>query len=208
MKAIRTQLGLVTGKDGVTRCAWVGTDPQLLAYHDRVWGRPCHRDRELFEQLSLECLESGLGWKTILTKQKGLEELFAGFDPQKVAAFSPAHADAIAQDPRAIRLPAKIHALIWNARLVVQIENDTGTHDADGDPDGFARWLWGLADQTGQSQRRHEIGFKTSEFSDRICHELRQKGFRYVGSVSTHSFLQACGIINSHYPGCAFYNAV
>jgi DNA-3-methyladenine glycosylase I len=201
MKAIRTQPGLVTGEDGITRCAWVGTDPQLLAYHDHVWGRPCHHDRELFEQLSLECLETGLGWKTILTKQKGLEELFANFDPHKVASLSGAQADAIAQDPRAIRLPAKIHALITNARLVVQIENEAGTRDREGNPDGFSRWLWIQA-----GQPREEIGLRTSEFSDGICHALRQKGFLYVGPVTTHSFLQACGILNSHHPGCAFHN--
>lgn len=203
MKAIRANPGLVKGKDDLLRCAWVGTDPQFLAYHDHVWGRPCHQDRELFEQLSLECLDTGLGWKTILTKQKGLEELFDDFHPTTVAAFSSARANEIARDPRAIRLPAKIHALITNARLVVQIENDMGTRDTDGNPDGFSRWLWAQAGQT-----RDETGLRMSDFSEQICHELRQKGFRYVGPVTTHSFLQACGIINSHNPGCAFHDAV
>ena len=34
------------------RCAWCGTDPLYVDYHDREWGVPVHDDRHLFELLS------------------------------------------------------------------------------------------------------------------------------------------------------------
>jgi 3-methyladenine DNA glycosylase Tag len=34
------------------RCWWAGSDPLYIAYHDREWGVPVHRDRKLFEMLT------------------------------------------------------------------------------------------------------------------------------------------------------------
>ena len=54
--------------DDLVRCPWAGTDPLMVAYHDREWGVPCHDDRELFERLMLEAFQAGLSWATILRK--------------------------------------------------------------------------------------------------------------------------------------------
>ena len=53
------------------RCAWAGSDPLYIDYHDNEWGRPVHDDRKLFEMLILEGMQAGLSWITILRKQIG-----------------------------------------------------------------------------------------------------------------------------------------
>ena len=69
------------------RCAWAGTDPRMIAYHDQEWGVPVHDDRLLFEFLTLEGAQAGLSWQTILNKRDAYREAFAGFDPARVARF-------------------------------------------------------------------------------------------------------------------------
>ena len=48
------------------RCAWLGDDPLMMAYHDDEWGVPVHDDRVLFEFLILEGAQAALSWITIL----------------------------------------------------------------------------------------------------------------------------------------------
>ena len=69
------------------RCAWAGSDPLYVAYHDREWGVPVHRDRRLFEMLVLEGAQAGLSWSTILKKRDNYREAFCGFYPERVARF-------------------------------------------------------------------------------------------------------------------------
>ena len=69
------------------RCAWCGTDPLYVAYHDEEWGVPADDDRHLFGMLILEGQQAGLSWLTILKKRDAFREVFAGFDPERVAAL-------------------------------------------------------------------------------------------------------------------------
>ena len=71
----------------LTRCTWAGTDPAMVAYHDREWGVPVHDDRVLFEFLILEGAQAGLSWSTILHRRDGYRRAYRGFDPAKVARF-------------------------------------------------------------------------------------------------------------------------
>ena len=71
--------------DTRARCAWVGSDPLYVAYHDEEWGVPVHDDRLLFEFLVLEGAQAGLSWSTILRKREGYRRAFSGFVPERVA---------------------------------------------------------------------------------------------------------------------------
>ncbi len=62
------------------RCAWAGTEPLYVRYHDTEWGLPLHEDRRLFEFLVLEGAQAGLSWLTILKKRPHYREAFEGFD--------------------------------------------------------------------------------------------------------------------------------
>jgi DNA-3-methyladenine glycosylase I len=42
------------------RCAWPGTDPLMIEYHDREWGAPMHADAEHFEYIVLDSFQAGL----------------------------------------------------------------------------------------------------------------------------------------------------
>lgn len=44
--------------------------------------------------------------------------------------------------------------------------------------------------------------------SDAVSKDLRKRGFKYLGSVTVYSHLQACGVINDHTEGCFRYQEV
>jgi DNA-3-methyladenine glycosylase I len=74
-----------TEKD-LVRCGWAQND-FAIAYHDREWGVPQHKDRVLFEFLLLEGAQAGLSWDTILRKRENYRAAFDGFDPSKVSRY-------------------------------------------------------------------------------------------------------------------------
>ena len=76
--------------DGKPRCTWPGSDPLYLAYHDKEWGVPLRDDRALFEMLILEGFQAGLSWITILRKRENFRRAFDGFEPAKIARYTPA----------------------------------------------------------------------------------------------------------------------
>ena len=59
-----------------TRC-WGDGDPLFERYHDEEWGFPVLHERGLFERLALETFESGLSWRTILTKRRATSSAVA-----------------------------------------------------------------------------------------------------------------------------------
>ena len=69
----------------LVRCGWAGTDPRMIAYHDKEWGVPVHDDRFLFEFLTLEGAQAGLSWETILKRRENYRRAFRNFDVEKVA---------------------------------------------------------------------------------------------------------------------------
>ena len=76
--------------DSLHRCAWCGTDPLYVAYHDEEWGVPEYDPRALWEKLVLDGFQAGLAWITILRKREGMRDAFDGFDPEKIAAYGEA----------------------------------------------------------------------------------------------------------------------
>ena len=78
--------------DDRPRCQWA-QGPWNVPYHDTEWGVPEHDDRTHFEFLVLEGAQAGLSWLTILKKREGYRRLFADFDAEKVARFSPKRID-------------------------------------------------------------------------------------------------------------------
>src|SRR6188768_783918 len=108
--------GLMTGADGVTRCAWAGDDPLYRRYHDAEWGRPVRDDRRLFEKICLEGFQSGLSWITILRKRENFRAAFAGFDLETVAAFRARDVTRLLKDAGIVRHRGKIVSTINNAK--------------------------------------------------------------------------------------------
>ena len=112
------------------RCAWAGSDPLLIRYHDEEWGIPVHDDRRLFEFLVLEGAQAGLSWRTVLARRDRYREAFRGFDPAKVARFGARDVARLLSDPGVIRNRLKIEGAVGNARRFLPVRRAFGTFDA------------------------------------------------------------------------------
>ena len=185
----------------IVRCPWCGNDPLYRAYHDFEWGLPLHDDRRLFEMLTLEGAQAGLSWLTILRKREGYRRAFAGFDPQRVAAFNDADVARLLADSGIVRNRLKIASTISNARAVLEVQARYGSLDS---------FLWSFVD--GRPIRNAwsclaEIPPHTT-LSDTMSKELKRHGFRFVGSTICYAHMQATGMVNDHLTGCFRYAAV
>jgi DNA-3-methyladenine glycosylase I len=174
------------------RCSWVGADPLYQAYHDQEWGVPVRDSRMLWETLMLEGFQAGLAWIVILRKREGFRAAFAGFDPDRVAAFDAADVERLMADPGIVRARAKIAATIAGARIFCAMR-DRG--------EDFADYCWSF---TGGKVMRGDgvsIPAKT-ELSETISKDLKARGFKFVGPTIVYAWLQAVGIVDDHQAGC------
>ena len=180
---------MLTGTDGVVRCGWateVGTE--LTGYHDREWGTPVHDEAALFEALVLTYFENGLSWAVVFNKREALSRAFADFDPAVVATMTDRDVDLLMKDHTIIRNRAKIEATVHNARLLTSTSlNDIAWHYRPRHRHPLRQWSDGRA-QSPESQQ--------------LATQLRHRGFRFIGPVVAHSFMQTVGIENGHFDGC------
>jgi DNA-3-methyladenine glycosylase I len=158
------------------RCSWATNDLNI-PYHDDEWGVAVHDDRVHFEFLILEGAQAGLSWDTILRKRERYRDLFAQFDPQRVARFSPAKCERILQDAGIIRNRLKVFGAVQNARAFLQVQREFGSFD---------RYVWGFAGRK----------------PDALSKDLRKRGFTFVGPTIVHSYMQAVGIVDGHSRTC------
>jgi DNA-3-methyladenine glycosylase I len=177
------------------RCGWAGATPHMIRYHDTEWGRPVHDDRRLFEMLLLEGAQAGLSWDTVLRRREGYRQVFAGFDPAKISRFDRVKKAALLRDPRIIRNRLKIEAAVSNARAFLVVEDTFGSFDS---------YVWrfvGGRPIVNRWKRASDIPASTQE-SDQLSRDLRQRGFRFVGSTIVYAFMQAVGLVNDHMADC------
>lgn len=179
-------------------CDWDSADPALIRYHDEEWGVPLHDDRSQFEFLMLEAFQCGLSWGLMIRKRPVLRRCFDAFDYDKIASYGPHDIMRILATPGMIRSPAKVKAVINNAARFREIRRQFGT---------FSAYLWAWSGGKTILYARHAGGFipTSNGLSDAISRDLRARGFKYIGSVTLYSHLQACGIINDHSATCPRY---
>ncbi|HWB16866.1 MAG TPA: DNA-3-methyladenine glycosylase I [Vicinamibacterales bacterium] len=174
------------------RCMWAGGDPLMCAYHDDEWGVPERDPRMLWETLMLEGFQAGLSWAIVLRKRDGFRRAFAGFDPDRVARFTPRDVDRLVQDPTIIRVRAKIEATITGARIFCAMR-DRG--------EDFAAWAWAFTDDRVVRGNGRHVPSETP-LSVRVSRELKQRGFKFVGPTIVYAWMQAVGIVNDHQTTC------
>ena len=171
----------------------------MVAYHDDEWGVPQHDDHRLFEKISLEGAQAGLSWSTILRKREGYRRAFSGFDPAKVARFTPAKVERLLLDPGIVRNRAKIESTINNARAVLKVQRELGSLDA---------YLWAFVD--GKTIVEPAPASPTYLAADRRCQlaiskDMKKRGFRFVGPTTMYALMQSVGIVNDHTTRCFRY---
>jgi DNA-3-methyladenine glycosylase I len=191
------EMGVEAGADGRARCWWCLGAPELIDYHDRVWGRPMHDERELFEMLVLESFQSGLSWLTILRKREGFRRAFDDWDVEKIADYGKGEIERLLGDPGIVRHRGKIEATIANAAATHSLHEEGETLDA---------LLWGFApkhDGASPPRSGHDLAPATPE-SKALAKELKRREFRFVGPTTAYSLMEASGLVNDHLDGCAF----
>ena len=183
----------------VVRCPWsLGGNELYVTYHDTEWGVPAWDDQTQFEFLILEGAQAGLSWSTILNKREGYREAFAGFDAQRIARFGKRELTKLLKNPNIVRNRLKIESTISNARAYLDFQSQHGS---------FARHMWSfvggkpLQNRFAQQKQVPPI----SAVSDAISKDLKQRGFRFVGSTIIYAHMQATGMVNDHITGCFRY---
>lgn len=182
-------------------CGWPNKNPLMIEYHDKEWGVPVHDDRKLFELLILEGTQAGLNWEMILKKRENYREAFHNFDPVKIVCYSKKDVKRLLSNPGIIRNRLKIEAAITNARKFLDIQKEFGSFDT---------YVWGFV---GCKPIKHkfkslfEIPPRTKE-SDAMSKDLKERGFKFVGSTICYAFMQAAGMVNDHTVNCFRYDEV
>jgi DNA-3-methyladenine glycosylase I len=183
----------------VSRCEWAGTDPLYVAYHDEEWGVPVHDDRILFEFLTLEGMQAGLSWMTILKKRENFRQAFDGFDPQRIARYDLEKVQELLSNPGIVRNRLKIAATIDNARAFLAIQEAFGSFDA---------YIWqfvGGRPLVNSWRKMNEIPAQTAE-AQAMSKDLLKRGFRFVGPTICYAHMQATGMVNDHTVDCFRYS--
>jgi DNA-3-methyladenine glycosylase I len=176
------------------RCGWARGDLDV-AYHDREWGVPIHRDRRLFELLILEGAQAGLSWSTILKKRPAYRKAFDGFDANKIARYSAVRVRRLMNDAGIVRNRAKIEATIANARAFLAVQREHGSFDS---------YIWQFVDGRPRQNawRRHGECPAETDTSRAMSRDLLRRGFKFVGPTICYAFMQATGMVNDHLRGC------
>lgn len=180
------------------RCKWCCDGGINQKYHDEEWGIPLHDDQKHFEFISMEVMQCGLNWTMMLKKREIFRECFADFDYRTIADFSEKQIEEILKKEGMIKSRRKIESIIHNARCFLQIIDHFGSFD---------HYIWSFTSGQTFIYRCHHEGQLESKnaLSDQISKDLKKRGFKYLGSITVYSHLQACGIINDHDPACFRY---
>lgn len=175
------------------RCRWAYND-LLIEYHDHVWGKPEHNEKQLFKMLILECLQAGLSWETILKKEEIYSHALDDFDYNKIAEYNEDKYNELMNTDGLIKNQLKMKSIINNAKAFINIQKDYGSFDS---------YIWGYTNNKTIVHNYNEP-VSSDELSKKISKDLKKKGFTFVGPVTIYSYLQSIGIYNDHEEDCFF----
>lgn len=183
------------------RCSWCLCNEKMMKYHDEEWGVPLYDDRKQFEFLMMEVMQCGLNWNMMVQKREIFQKCFDDFDYQNVAEYTEEDIQRIMETEGMIRSERKIRAVIHNAQCFMKVREEFGT---------FSDYLWGYSKGKVILYMGHQKGKIPAKngLSDKISRDLKKRGFKYLGSVTVYSHLQACGMINDHTERCFRYQEV
>ncbi len=183
-------------------CTWVFAKESDRFYHDHEWGVPVHNDdRQMFEHLTLECLQCGLNWGLMLKKREIFRNCFENFEYDRIAEYGEADVRRIMSTDGMLKSERKIRAVITNARCYRKVREEFGS---------FCDYLWAYTDGKTVLYDGHAKGAipVSNGLSHRISQDLKKRGFKFIGPITIYSHLQACGIINDHAEDCPCYRKI
>ncbi|MGD9679000.1 MAG: DNA-3-methyladenine glycosylase I [Vulcanibacillus sp.] len=185
----------------MNRCPWCEKTDSYIKYHDQEWGVPVLDDTKHFEFIVLESAQAGLSWLTILNRREAYREAYDNFDPIKVAKYDHDKIEELINNPGIIRNRNKIKASINNAIKFLEIQKEFGS---------FSRYLWNYVGFKPVINKYDDISKipASTDLSDSISLDLRNRGFKFIGSIIIYSHLQAVGIVNDHLTSCFRYSEI
>ena len=179
------------------RCLWSQDSELCESYHDKEWGIPCHDDIKLFEYLTLEGMQAGLSWKTILNKREDIKKAFDNFNLDLIIKYDENKVEELLKNPNIIRCRRKIESVISNAKLFLRMQKEYKS---------FNNYIWSYVNYqpiVGLYINK-ELPSK-NDLSIQISNDLKKLGFKYVGPTIIFSYLEAIGIMNNHEIDCFKY---
>lgn len=177
----------------MNRCSWCNlNNPLYIKYHDEEWGVPIYDDKKLFELLILESFQAGLSWECILNKRENFKKAYDNFNINKIVNYDENKIKALKENKGIIRNELKIKASIKNAKIFKQIQNEYGS---------FSNYIWSFTN----NKVIYEKHRTSSELSDKISKDLKNKGMSFVGTTIIYAYLEAIGILNTHEKNCYKY---
>ncbi|WP_203650134.1 DNA-3-methyladenine glycosylase I [Secundilactobacillus yichangensis] len=180
----------------MTRCDWAENANELMThYHDYEWGVSTTDERETFELMTLEMMQAGLSWQTVLNKRANFKAAFADFDVEKVARFDADNVARLTNNAGIIRNRLKIKDTIHNAQQLVDWHAAGKTMNA---------YLWSFVDNQPVVTRYSsaaEVPAQTP-LSQKVSKALKKAGFKFVGPTIVQSWLEALGILDDHLAKC------
>jgi len=181
----------------IARCEWAKFQPEI-EYHDNEWGVPLHDDRDLFEFLILEGMQAGLSWRIILSKRREFRKAFDNFQAEQIANYDNIKIKRLYSNPFIIRNKKKIEATIINANSFLKVQKEFGSFDT---------YIWNFVKYSPiqNSWKTHMDVPSRSNESDMIYKDLKNRGFKFVGSKICYSMMQAIGMVNDHTTDCFRY---
>lgn len=179
------------------RCYWAKDNESAKKYHDERWGRPCRDDTKLFKYLVLEMFQAGLSWQKILDKEEAFEKAFDNFDINKVANYNDEKINELLNNSNIIRHESKIKSTINNANRFIEVQEKYGS---------FSKYIWSYTFDTPIINNWDDKSEVPSQnpLSEKICEDMKEMGFKFIGPTIIYSYLQAIGVINDHTTDCDF----
>ena len=131
----------------------------------------------------------------VLNKREFSREAFDNFDYIKISKYDCKKINELLNNQNIIRNKLKVNAAITNAKIFIDIQKEFGSFD---------KYIWGFTDYKVIKNMDDNLK-TTSNLSDEISKDLKNRGMKFVGSTIIYSYLQAIGIIDDHELNCDFY---
>src|SRR5262249_26243589 len=120
---------------------------------------------------------------------------FDGFDPHKIARYTPRKIERLMQDAGIVRNRLKIEGAVASARAWLDVMEKERA---------FSALLWDFVDgapKVNAFRSTRQVPAETA-LSRRISKELARRGFKFCGPTIVYAFMQAVGMVNDHLVSC------
>lgn len=178
----------------LVRCNWAKSK-EYIKHHDSFWGKLNQNEIVLFKYLCLEGQAAGLSFDLILKKMKAYERLFFNFDPYQIIKLKPEQINNYLKNPEIIRYQKKLNAIVDNAKAWIELKKNKSS---------LVNLIYGENSKMFV-QKQNQILLTRNDFSDQLSKKLKKLNFKFIGSVTIFSYLQAIGYYNDHEPNCFLY---